>query len=196
VLGAATLGRQRLGALLLTAGFGLESAAAQGASIAIVVTGDTDAIRARQIRDAVESDPDRPVLAIVAASVPNPSLRRLIVAGAGAIVLETDIDRALAPSVSALLAGQLVVPTSLTRQIAPRPLSYREKQVLSLVVLGLTNREIANKLYLAESTVKTHLSSSFRKLDARSRADAVARILDPEQGLGTGILELADAAAA
>ena len=48
---------------------------------------------------------------------------------------------------------------------------------------GLTNREIAPQLYLAESTVKTHLSSAFRKLDARSRAEAVARIQDPESRL-------------
>ena len=77
------------------------------------------------------------------------------------------------------------------RQIAPRPLSYREKQILGLVVLGFTNREIADKLFLAESTVKTHLSSSFAKLDAHSRSEAAARILDPEAGYGVGILAIA-----
>jgi DNA-binding NarL/FixJ family response regulator len=61
-------------------------------------------------------------------------------------------------------------------------------------VLGFTNREIADKLYLAESTVKTHLSSAFTKLDARSRSEAVARILDPESGYGVGILAIADGA--
>jgi DNA-binding NarL/FixJ family response regulator len=199
VVGTDTLGRQRLAALLGSAGFAVDTAdrgVARGASVAVVMTGGSDAARVRQVRDAVEGDPDRPVLAIVASALSNPSLRRVLVAGASGIVFETDIERALVPSVSGMLAGQLVVPARLARQIAPRPLSYREKQVLSLVVLGLTNREIASKLFLAESTVKTHLSSSFRKLDARSRADAVERILDPEQGFGTGILELAKTTAA
>jgi DNA-binding NarL/FixJ family response regulator len=95
-----------------------------------------------------------------------------------------------------MLAGQLVVPLVLSQQIAPRPLSHREKQILGLVVLGLTNREIAQKLYLAESTVKTHLSSAFRKIDARSRSEAVARITDPSSGYGTGIIELVQRRAA
>jgi DNA-binding NarL/FixJ family response regulator len=56
---------------------------------------------------------------------------------------------------------------------------------------GLTNREIAGRLYLAESTVKTHLSSAFRKLDARSRAEAVERIQDPETSCGPSVLALA-----
>ena len=90
-----------------------------------------------------------------------------------------------------VLAGQLAVPSALVRQIAPRPLSYREKQILGLVVLGFTNREIADKLFLAESTVKTHLSSSFAKLDAHSRSEAAARILDPDSGYGVGILTIA-----
>ena len=98
------------------------------------------------------------------------------------------------PTARAILAGQLTVPSALGRQIAPQPLSHREKQVLALVVKGLTNREIAGRLYLAESTVKTHLASAFRKLDARSRADAVARIQDPETGYGMGVLTSVDAA--
>jgi DNA-binding NarL/FixJ family response regulator len=91
-------------------------------------------------------------------------------------------------------AGQLAVPSSLRSQIAPRALSHREKQILALVVLGLTNRQIADELFLAESTVKTHLSSAFGKLDAHSRADATARILDPESGYGVGILSLGNGA--
>ena len=102
------------------------------------------------------------------------------------------MDRALVATLRAMVAGQLTVPSALGRQIAPRPLSHREKEVLRQVVLGATNREIAQRLYLAESTVKTHLSSAFRKLDARSRSEAVSRILDPESGYGVGILELED----
>ena len=71
------------------------------------------------------------------------------------------------------------------------PLTPREKQVLALVVMGYTNREIAEQLVLAESTVKSHLFSAFRRLGVRSRSEAVALITDPSRGLGSGILTIA-----
>ena len=58
--------------------------------------------------------------------------------------------------------------------------------------MGFSNAEIARKLFVTEATVKSHLSSSFAKLGVRSRAEATARILDPEHGLGTGILAISD----
>ena len=61
-----------------------------------------------------------------------------------------------------------------------------EEKILGMVVLGMPNSEIAGRLVLAESTVKSHLHSSFRKLGVRSRNEAVARILDPSGHLGTG----------
>jgi DNA-binding NarL/FixJ family response regulator len=51
----------------------------------------------------------------------------------------------------------------------------------------LTNSQIASELFLAESTVKSHLSSAFAKLGVSSRSEAVAVILDPERGPGLGI---------
>jgi len=111
-------------------------------------------------------------------------------AGAAAVVLWEDLDLALAPSIRAVLAGQTCVPRGHWRQIEPPALSSREKQILGLVVMGFTNGQIAQQLFLAESTVKSHLSSAFGKLGVRSRNDAVGLILDPERGLGMGILAL------
>ena len=71
-------------------------------------------------------------------------------------------------------------------------LSTREKQVLGMVVLGFTNGEIARQLHLAESTIKSHLSSSFTKLGVRSRNEA-AELIDADGGLGTGILAISGA---
>ncbi len=75
-------------------------------------------------------------------------------------------------------------------QIDPAALSAREKQVLGLVVMGYTNSKIAEQLFLAESTVKSHLSSAFAKLGVRSRNEAVELILDADRGRGIGILAL------
>jgi DNA-binding NarL/FixJ family response regulator len=58
--------------------------------------------------------------------------------------------------------------------------------------MGCMNHEIAKTLYVSESTVKSHLSSAFTKLAVRSRTEAVDLILDPEQGLGRGILAITD----
>ncbi len=52
--------------------------------------------------------------------------------------------------------------------------TMREIEVLQLVSDGLANREIANRLFLSEETVKSHVSHLFTKLPARSRAHAVA----------------------
>jgi hypothetical protein len=56
--------------------------------------------------------------------------------------------------------------------------------------MGYMNSQIAEQLFLAESTVKSHLSSAFGKLGVRSRNEAVSLILDSERGFGMGILGL------
>jgi LuxR family maltose regulon positive regulatory protein len=55
------------------------------------------------------------------------------------------------------------------------PLSDREVEVLQLIAEGLTNPEIADRLYLSLNTVKAHTRNIYGKLDAHSRTQAVAR---------------------
>jgi DNA-binding NarL/FixJ family response regulator len=119
-------------------------------------------------------------------------LRRAIDEGLDGLVWESDIGLSLAPTVRAVLAGQLVIPRELRRRLETPNLSTREKQVLSLVIMGLSNGEIAGRLFIAQTTVKTHLGSAFRKLGVSSRAEAAHLITDPEEGLGTGILRITD----
>jgi DNA-binding NarL/FixJ family response regulator len=177
--------------LLGTAGFEVRSTI-QPEILVVMLPARGEAARLRDIRELAEADPTCSILAIVPADAPNASLRRSLLAGSAGIVYDNEVEQALVATARAILAGQLAVPSALGRQLAPRPLSHREKQILGLVVKGKTNREIANSLFLAESTVKTHLSSAFRKIDARSRAEAVARIQDPESGYGPSILAIAD----
>ena len=55
-----------------------------------------------------------------------------------------------------------------TLQITPR-----ELEILGLIALGLSNKEIAERVYVSENTVKTHASRLFDKLGARRRTEAV-----------------------
>jgi NarL family two-component system response regulator LiaR len=54
-------------------------------------------------------------------------------------------------------------------------ITKREYEVLSLVASGLSNQEIADKLFVSTSTIKTHTSSLFMKLDASRRTQAIQR---------------------
>jgi DNA-binding CsgD family transcriptional regulator len=56
----------------------------------------------------------------------------------------------------------------------PAGLTRREHEVLELVAAGLTNPQIAARLFLSGKTVERHVTAVLRKLDARTRAEAVA----------------------
>ena len=58
------------------------------------------------------------------------------------------------------------------------PLSNREAEVLNLLVDGLTNREIAERLSIAEPTIKMHVKNLFRKIGVSNRTQAVAKFPD------------------
>ena len=65
---------------------------------------------------------------------------------------------------------------------ALRTLSWREREVLTRIASGAHDREIADSLVGAESTLKTHVRHILRKLGARNRAEAVARLRAKEAG--------------
>jgi LuxR family transcriptional regulator, maltose regulon positive regulatory protein len=68
-----------------------------------------------------------------------------------------------------------------TVQLLPEPLSERELEVLRLVAVGKSNREISRQLFVTVDTIKKHLTHIFGKLGVRSRTQAVA--LAREMGL-------------
>ncbi|WP_019630545.1 response regulator [Actinomadura atramentaria] len=73
---------------------------------------------------------------------------------------------ALAPSVAARLVGRVRAPAA--------TLTPRELEVLGLVAEGLSNREVGRRLFLSETTIKTHLVHIYGKLGVESRTAAVA----------------------
>jgi DNA-binding NarL/FixJ family response regulator len=76
-------------------------------------------------------------------------------------------EAVLSPAVAGRLMGQVRAPVQ-------DALSARELEVLRLVADGWTNRETAQRLFISEATVKTHLLHVYAKLEVRDRASAVA----------------------
>ena len=89
-------------------------------------------------------------------------------------------DALLAPSVTRRLLDRMVAP-GVGEPAELRDLTDREREVLRLVAGALSNAEIAGRLSLSETTVKTHVSAVLRKLGLRDRVQAV--VLAYEVGL-------------
>jgi DNA-binding NarL/FixJ family response regulator len=144
---------------------------------------------ARQVEMLRESVGETPIV-VVCEGIERWEVRAALAGGVAGVVLAEEMETALVPCLRAVKAGQVCVPKRHWRQVEPPVLSTREKQILGLVVMGYMNSQIAERLFLAESTVKSHLSSAFGKLGVRSRNEAVNLILDGERGFGMGILGL------
>jgi DNA-binding NarL/FixJ family response regulator len=152
---------------------------------------EVTAARLVLLRD-VRREHDQLPTVVICAPADVKGARRVVSGGVEGLVLADRIDTALVPTIHAVLAGQAVVPANLKGDVRKAALTFREKQILGLVALGLTNGQIASWMFLSESTVKSHLSSGFTKLGVRSRSEAAAVILDPHETLGAGILKIAE----
>lgn len=99
-------------------------------------------------------------------------------AGAAAYLLKDVQPEELYRCIRAVHAGQAYLQPRVAAKLAQRvredALTDREAQILELLALGHSNRAIASRLFISESTVKSHLKSLFAKLDATSRAEAIS----------------------
>ncbi|MFB7596383.1 response regulator [Streptomyces sp. NPDC056160] len=117
-------------------------------------------------------------------------------AGAAGFLVKDALGEEILVTVRAVLRGDVVMAPSVIRRLVerfvlPEPslahigrlglLTEREREVLTLVARGLSNQEIAGRLHLGETTVKTHLGRTLTKLDLRDRVQAV--IFAYESGL-------------
>jgi DNA-binding NarL/FixJ family response regulator len=179
--------RCRLTDRLDQAGLDVAGEAEDGISLAAALTGrppgavvvaleDAPGITA-QIRSLRRRLRKVPIVAVLPTS-DAAECRRAISAGADGAVLDGDLDLALGPTVVAVAAGQISFPHGLHGARRGPPLTARQRQVLGCMAIGLTNAQIADRLGLSESTVKSHLSSAFTRLGVASRAEAAALIRD------------------
>ena len=116
-----------------------------------------------------EASPATRVLLISGAGRMSPAAARA--AGASGFVSKDWDASRVAAAVRRVGLGMTSFPPK-AEQPAPL-LTEREREVLDLIAVGSTNREIAEQLYLSPHTVKEHTSALYRKLRARNRAEAV-----------------------
>ncbi|MEU7017230.1 response regulator transcription factor [Streptomyces sp. NPDC046385] len=96
--------------------------------------------------------------------------RAIRAAAAGQSVLDHEVR-------NRLLAAVTGAQRSTPREPLPADLTPREREVLALIGEGLPNRAIAERLFISEATVKTHINNLFAKAGIRDRADAVRRAI-------------------
>jgi DNA-binding NarL/FixJ family response regulator len=107
-------------------------------------------------------------------------------AGASGFLLKDVEPAALVDAIRVVAAGNSLFGPAATQRLVERfaepgpahsaeleQLTDREREILSLMARGLSNAELADRLYLTEATVKSHVSSILRKLHVRDRVQAV-----------------------
>jgi len=133
---------------------------------------------AKAIADIAADFPGVPILVLSGWASPA-SVQAVIQAGARGFLPKTATSEQFTHTIRMLLAGGTSVPADLLAGVSPPGeapwltlLTPRETDVLRAATRGLSNKEIARELELAEVTVKLHLSTIFRKLGVRSRTEA------------------------
>jgi DNA-binding NarL/FixJ family response regulator len=175
--------RQRIGAALEASGIAVHrNGDGSPAQVRIVAEDLAQHVAVGPLRARLGADHDSPVLVVSPECSPL-AARRAIRAGANAVIVASELDDTLAPAVRAVAAGLSALPVVLRNAVDRPALSYREREVLRRAIAGETNSEIAEGMFLAQSTVKSHLSSAYRKLGAGGRKEATSLILDPDEGL-------------
>ena len=115
---------------------------------------------------------------------------RALKAGARAYILKGRLSGELLETIRAVHAGQKRIPPEVAADIAEHAgesgLTEREMEVLRLIAAGNANKKIAAQLFIAEETVKRHVTGILAKLGANDRTHAVTI------GLKRGIIELPD----
>ncbi len=125
---------------------------------------------------AIAASDGRPV-ALMSGLAPPGVAERVLSAGAAGYMPKTLPARSLVNAIRFMAAGEVYMPLDLHRasrpaEPAPSGLSPRELEVLAGLCAGHANKEIARELNLREPTIKLHVKTICRKLDAKNRTHA------------------------
>lgn len=132
----------------------------------------------------------QPGVPIVALAADQGGLAQALAFGASALLPSGTAPETIVAALVGAVQGLVVIPQADLRSLlqveepvdtavsAPKEsLTPRELEVLQLMARGLTNRQIARRLQISEHTVKFHAAAILGKVNARSRAEAVARAI-------------------
>jgi DNA-binding NarL/FixJ family response regulator len=145
-----------------------------------LLEGQTDAVRA-----LATAFPNSRVV-ILSPAQPLPAVRTLLEAGASGCLSLHLSSKELLESLNMISNGDIIVSRGIVKELVQEldqgndreelfnSLSERQREVISLVVHGMTNREIASTLIITENTVKVHLRNVLDKLEVRNRQQLAA----------------------
>lgn len=137
----------------------------------------------KQIRQSANS---LPIIMLTTFDDSELFLNSLQAGANGFLLKDVSLDKLLCAIETVAKGGYLIEPSVLKQMSEPKPtpnivvtrnelLSEREREILSFMAGGFSNKEIANVVFLAEGTVKNHVSNILTKLDCRDRTQAVLK---------------------
>ena len=137
-------------------------------------------------RRILAADPDARILILTTFDL-DEYVYEALSAGASGFVLKDEPPEQLLAAIRTVAAGDALLSPAITKNVIkqftriqrPAPpkafseLTTREQEVFRLIADGLSNTEIANELFISETTVKTHITHILQKLSLRDRAQAI-----------------------
>ncbi len=142
------------------------------------------------LQDIKKTAPQARILIVLEEDILDEALMHFLMLGADGYLRKSATSCQLVEAIRAIHAGGIWAERPLLNKFIKSPilgfdvetkllqikvpLTPREKEIISLLFLGLSNKAIADRIYISEKTVKTHFNSIFRKLEVKSRAQALA----------------------
>ncbi len=142
------------------------------------------------LQEVKRTAPNARILVVLEENVLDQAIMHLLMLGADGYLRRSATSHQLVEAIRAIHAGGIWAERPLLNKFIKSPLlgfdvetkleqvevplTRREKEIISLLFLGLSNKAIAERIYISEKTVKAHCHSIFRKLNVKTRAQAVA----------------------
>lgn len=157
---------------------------------AVIVDAEEGAGRLAAVADIRRVYPELKIL-VLCDAVSVAVIRCAINEHADGVVLKSESIEEVVLALRHVLAGRAVMPAgwqavSLEPDVPLAVLSAREREVLELVSVGMSNEEVAKRLVISSNTVKFHLHTIYSRLGVSSRVQA-ARLASLEQEIRTGL---------
>jgi two-component system response regulator DegU len=147
------------------------------------------------VNDIKTRAPGSRILLYLDRDIPDESLVHYLIKGIDGYIRRTDDLTKVAAAIRTIYAGNiwaerklldkfvrytpLLLMSDLEAQFAKmiHPLTAREKEIISLLVIGLPNKSISYRLNISEKTVKTHLNNIFKKMNVSNRTQVVSALV-------------------